>query len=330
MDLQGRIVNETARPVGEKVVGRPATIQEEFIAIVVRVSTEDQAREGYSLDVQRDRIEHFIAGKGWTMVDIYVDEGRSAHAVNGRPEYKRMMAEMDKWDVVVALYLSRFWRNTLKALEWFRTLQDNDRDFVAMDYGFDTTTAMGRFIFRLSSALAELESEQIGERVSASHDQIFKDNRDAWMSRPPYGYDMDTKDHRLVVNPKEAEAVRMAFNLALRFGLLDVALTLSKEGYRTKPTKRYPEGNPFHELTVHHILHNPAYCGYVYHKGVLKRNHHKPIIDDDLFNQVQQALISRRRGLHSKNHPPLVVGEKEIKVEKSKRQGRGAYYTPTE
>jgi site-specific DNA recombinase len=307
----------------EKNDGGSKTKEKKRVVGYVRVSTDEQAK-GFSLESQRARIENYVATKeDWTLVGFYVEDGASAYADKERPEFKRMMDDVDEWDMTIACYLNRFWRNTRKAMEWFDDLRARGKDFTAMDYGMDSSTAMGEFVLTFMSGLAKLESAQTSERVNASRKVKFEDDtKDSWATRPPYGYDM--VDGCLIVNEREAEGVRLAFRLAERYSLADTGIALGHRGYTTKA------GNHFGIKAVNHILHNPAYCGYVYREGLLRRNGHPAIVDDDLFNRVQVALHSRRKNPKMKSISPLVVGDKQIHVVRHLNQGSGSYYSLTD
>lgn len=271
---------------------------------------------------QRARIEGYCSAHGLELVDAYEDDGISAYQDVHRPEFERMKADMDAWDVCIATSLDRFWRNSLKAGQWIAELGHAKKDFVAIDNHFDTSTATGRFTVRIFMDLAELQSEQTSERVHASLDSKFDNDRFGWNTKAPYGYDLEGKrgTAHLVINPFESEGITMAFKLIRKHSLLDVALAMNRAGHKTK------RGNPFNERAVMHIVHNPVYAGYCYRNNVLRKNEHEHIIPDDLFNEVQVALIKRRRGRNPRTQAPLVVGDKVIRAERV--NANGGYYKP--
>lgn len=292
----------------------------------VRVSTEKQEKEGYSIEAQKQAIENYAKSQGWTIEKWYEDRGKSAYQNTQRRDgFKALYDDIDSWDIVIAKWLNRFFRRIRPALEFVEYLKQRDSKMVCVVDKIDMSSAMGQALMEIMLVFAKLESAQTSERIIDARKQKFNSmEKDAWATRPPYGYDMDKK--RLSINETEAEGVRLAFQLALRHTHLDIALGLNQAGYRTKPTRTSPEGKPFTQYSVSHLIHNPAYCGYVYRNGVLRRNHHPAVIEDDLFNQVQKACISRRRGKFSKDIPPLEVGQKEIHVIRKKQAG--AYYLP--
>ncbi|MCJ2556830.1 MAG: recombinase family protein [Candidatus Thermoplasmatota archaeon] len=292
----------------------------------IRVSIKRQADEGVSLQAQEKRIRAFAESKGYELVKIYEDKGKSAYANVKRDGYDGMMDAIDSWDMCVAYHLNRFWRNSRKALNWIHDLTKAEKDFATIEGDINTSTSMGRFAVKMMMLVAELESEQISERVHASFDHKFQNDRFGWNTKPPYGYDLEGKGQpgkaRLVINPSEAEGIRMAFKLIQKHSLLDVSLALNRAGHKTK------RGNAFNDRAVMHIVHNPVYAGYCYRAKELRRNEHEHIISDDDFNAVQVVLIKRRRGRNPSTQAPLVVGESLIHAERV--IANGGYYKPLE
>ena len=113
-------------------------------AIYTRVSTEDQAREGFSLDAQLDKLRSYCKARDWEIGGEYVDDGYSGRYIK-RPAYKRMMEEMDSWDLLLVLKMDRIHRNSKNFMLMMEDLKKNDKEFVSMTESLDTSTAMGRF-----------------------------------------------------------------------------------------------------------------------------------------------------------------------------------------
>ena len=132
-------------------------------ALYARVSTEDQANEGFSLDAQVKRLEAYCRVRGWEVAGVYRDEGFSGRNTD-RPEYKHMMADSDSWDTILVLKMDRIHRNSVNFALMMDDLRAKGKEFTSMQDKFDTTTAMGRFVMDIMQRIAQLESEQIGER----------------------------------------------------------------------------------------------------------------------------------------------------------------------
>ena len=133
-------------------------------ALYVRVSTDEQAAEGYSLDAQKNILEDHCLAEGLDIAGIYEDDGYSGRNAN-RPAYRRMMAEIDSWDVLVVLKMDRIHRNSRNFMTMMDELERHGKEFVSCYEALDTSNALGRFVVDMIQRMAQLESEQIGERT---------------------------------------------------------------------------------------------------------------------------------------------------------------------
>lgn len=285
----------------------------------VRVSTEEQAREGYSLDAQEARIRAYCAAKGWSLVRVYRDQGKSAYRTMKRPEYDALMAARDSWDVLVVWKLNRLHRRLPNLLKDVGTIDEAKKGFVSIDESFDTTTAMGTFVMQLLGALAQLESGQTAERVVFALDQKFKSGKPENFGRPAFGYSIPHPketggDGLLVVVPSEAEIVRRIFAAIIAGRTTrEIVRDLKASGFRGKL------GGQASEVEVVQIAHGPVYAGYVHRGGILRRNGHEAIVSDETFNRAQIALYRRTSRHH---RVPLIVGADEIVVTRTTPKGK--------
>ena len=255
-------------------------------ALYTRVSTEDQAKEGFSLEAQRRRINDFCAARGWTPADAYVDDGYSARSTR-RPAYERMMSERDRWDLLLVVKMDRIHRNAKNFMTMMEDLQAWGKEFASVQENFDTSTAMGRFVMDIIQRIAQLESEQIGERVYMGMEQKAKKGRGSLGSPHPYGYRI--VDGRYLVEPSGADAVRTIFRRYLAGEPLErIARSLDDAGV---PTKR---GGPWRKQTVAAILVNPLYAGDLEWDGNLVKGDHESIVDPDTFRATQDEALRRR------------------------------------
>ena len=133
-------------------------------ALYVRVSTDEQAAEGYSLDAQKSILEDHCLAEGLDIAGVYEDDGYSGRNTN-RPAYRRMMDEIDSWDVLVVLKMDRIHRNSRNFMSMMDELERNKKEFVSCYEALDTSNALGRFVVDMIQRMAQLESEQIGERT---------------------------------------------------------------------------------------------------------------------------------------------------------------------
>lgn len=276
----------------------------------VRVSTEDQAREGYSMAAQESSIRAYCKAKGWEIGRIYRDEGLSAYKDVKRPGYEKLMAEMNDWNVVVVWKLNRLHRTMKGFIRDSLKLQESNKDMASVTESIDTSTALGKLIYHFLGALSEFESDQTSERVMASFDEKFKSDPTAWFTRAPLGYTLTRREEggkkggRLIINEAEAKIVHRIFDMVIEgVPLQRMPRILKNGGIRGK------DGGKLEMVSLVHIIHNPVYGGYVYRNGVLRRNGHEAIIPIETFNQAQVALYSRTTRHH---RYPLILGAERI------------------
>src|SRR3972149_2008399 len=189
-------------------------------ALYTRVSTEDQAKEGFSLEAQIDRLRSYCQARGWTVYKEYVEDGYSGRDTK-RPAYQKLLGEINNWDVLLVLKMDRIHRNSRNFMEMMDELRRHNKEFVGMTESLDTSTAMGRFVVDIIQRIAQLESEQIGERVYAGMQQKASTplERLAPEKSPylgfnhPFGYDY--KDNKLLLNREEKGIVKTIYSMYL-------------------------------------------------------------------------------------------------------------------
>jgi len=255
------------------------------VAVYTRVSTEDQAKEGFSLEAQRERLEAYCKARDWSIATKYVDDGHSGRDVK-RPAYQKMMAERDTWDTLLFIKMDRIHRNSRNFMEMMENLQVWGKNFVSATESFDTSTAMGRFVMDIIQRIAQLESEQIGERVYMGMSQKARTGPGILGFSVPFGYSVE--GGRLVAQPDEGAVVREVFERCLSGETTErIADALNARGVRAK------RGGRWTHARVLYILHNPLYAGYLRWDGITRPADHTAIIGRDVFNRAQRALQSR-------------------------------------
>ncbi|MCD6512442.1 MAG: recombinase family protein [Thermoplasmata archaeon] len=250
------------------------------VAIYARVSTEDQAKEGFSLAAQLEKLRSYCKARDWKIAAEYVDDGYSGRNTN-RPAYKKMMEEIDSWDILLVMKMDRIHRNSKNFMLMMEELRKKGKEFVSMTESLDTSTAMGRFVMDIIQRIAQLESEQIGERVYIGMRQKAKQGKGILGSPPPYGYTY--RDGKLAVVDGEARVVKKMFEMYLDgHSLKEIEEWLNKNGIKTK------KGGRWGKKTVARILSNPIYCGYIEWEEIIFRGGHRAIVSVDMFNEVQR------------------------------------------
>jgi DNA invertase Pin-like site-specific DNA recombinase len=255
------------------------------VAIYTRVSTEDQAKEGFSLDAQLDKLQSYCKARDWIVAGEYVDDGYSGRNVK-RPAYFRMMQEIEKWNILLVIKMDRIHRNSKNFMTMMEYLKQMNKEFVSMSESLDTSTAMGRFVMDIIQRIAQLESEQIGERVYIGMEQKARTEGGVLGFNIPYGYDY--LEGKLLVNEDEARIIKSIYSKYIEgksMGEIAKMLNSTKT-----PTKK---GGLWAKKTISTILKNPIYCGYLHWKQYVYKNNHEAIILKDDFNQIQKLIENR-------------------------------------
>ena len=232
-------------------------------ALYIRVSTQLQADEGFSLEAQEERLKAFCVAQGWNVClgHIYVDAGVSGKSVD-RPQMQAMLqaAQAGQVQRIVAMKLDRIARNVREFLATVDQLKAWQCDLVLVKESFDTSTPQGRFALTMFAAMAELEASTITERVMSGKAQ--KATQGGFNGAPEaYGYAYS--NGLFTVNKAEAHWVSEIFKLFLAGKSLNaIAKVLNEAG---APTKR---GGQWFAMTVRQTLTNGVYAGVAQWAGV--------------------------------------------------------------
>ena len=272
-------------------------------ALYIRVSTLEQAQEGYSVGEQRERLIAYCKAQDWLIADIYVDGGYTGSNLN-RPGIQKLMSETEKFDVVLVYKLdrlSRSQRDTLYLIE--EIFRPNKVDFVSMQESFDTSSPFGKAMIGLLAVFAQLEREQIKERTWMGRVARAKTGLHHGGGNIPIGYDYE--DGKLIVNPYEAEQVRKIYEWYLSGASLK-AITdkLQDAGY----TNKYSSYNSW--SSVRNILENETYIGCLHFGDVVVDHAHEAIITEEQFNAAQILRGKRREqfGSHAFQSKHVLTG----------------------
>jgi site-specific DNA recombinase len=229
----------------------------ERVALYVRVSTEEQANEGVSIDAQLAALRASARLNNWLVADEYVDAGYTGG--NGeRPALQRLLldAKAHKFNVVAVARLDRFYRNLRLLLNTIHEFDELGINFIATQENLNTSTTMGRFSLQIMGVIAEWERGRISERIRDAQTQLVKSGY--WKSgKTPYGYLWLAKERRWEVVEDEAQVVRYIYRLYTgeKLGIEKIVLRLNSEGYRTRRNMLWKYS------TVHAILTHPTYQG---------------------------------------------------------------------
>ena len=276
-------------------------------AIYTRKSSEEGLELEYnSLDAQRESAEAFIASQkaeGWTVLPQRYDDGGFSGGSMERPALDRMLRDIDAGliDCVVVYKVDRLSRSLMDFSRILEAFEKHSVSFVSVTQQFNTTHSMGRLTLNILLSFAQFEREIIGERI---RDKIAAQKRKGkWAGGVPIlGYDVDRSgpSPKLAINAREATRVRAIFRMYLDMGsLLPVVKELRQRAWPNKQrvTKKGKAlgGRPFDKATLHALLKNPILTGKIPHKDELYEGEHAAIIEQDLFERVQEHLSHNGR-----------------------------------
>ncbi len=258
------------------------------VATYTRVSTLEQAEEGYSIQEQQDKLEKYCELKDWTITHRYSDPGFSGSNIR-RPGIRELIAAAKQGDFdLVLVYkldrLSRSQKDTLYLIE--DVFQANQVDFVSLSENFDTSTPFGKAMIGILSVFAQLEREQIKERMTMGKIGRAKSGKAMGWSNVPFGYNLVGDVYE--IDEFQATIVKRIFSEYLSGDSpVTIAKRLNDEGHLGKGTR-------WSWKTVRDVLMNIVYTGYISFKGELYPGMHKPIIDMETYKNAQTQLEIRR------------------------------------
>ena len=306
-------------------------------AIYTRKSSEEGLDQDFnSLHAQREACEAYIASQkheGWHIVKTHYDDGGFSGGNIERPALKQLLEDIDagKVNAVVVYKVDRLTRSLTDFAKIIERFDKHTVSFVSITQQFNTTSSMGRLTLNVLLSFAQFEREVTSERI---RDKIAASKKKGmWMGGfVPLGYDL--KDRKLLINTSEAKNVQYIYRHYLERGCVRLLKEdLDKKGIYSK-VRGQKGGCSFARGMLYKILSNPIYIGQIRHKGTCHQGQHKAIIDQELWEQVQQHMTvkSVEHKTHNTVSCPLtdklfdVSGERLISVHVNKKKRRYRYY----
>ena len=255
------------------------------VALYMRVSTQEQAENGNSLEFQKEKLEAYCKIHEYKIVGEYVDAGISGAKFN-RPALDRLKNDVDKIDIVLIYKLDRLSRSikdTMLLIEDF--FKPNKIDLISLSENFDTTQAIGMATVGMLSTFAQLERDTIKQRMVAGKVQSVKNGN--YINHAPFGY--VRKDGKLIKDEKTRECVEFIFEKLL-------------DGYSTTQIAKLLELNNYsslrkglwHYATINRIGKTPVYAGHTILMNTMVKNTHEGYITDEEQNKIIELLKSRK------------------------------------
>ena len=252
--------------------------------VYIRVSTEDQAREGFSLGEQKEKLLDLCRFKELEVYKVYEDAGVSAKDMEHRPQFQAMLQDMKegKINYIVAYKLDRITRSVrdleelILELEQYNCFLLCDRDDV------NTSTANGKFFVRMLTVLSQLEIEIVSERTKFGLNGAIKSGHIP--GQRPFGY-TKSEDKKMVIDNATRPYVEKIFDMYLEGKSFQQIANYFKEN------SIYPNKN-WKDTTIQKIIDNKIYMGdYEQFKRIGKKENKEPIV----YMTVVEPIISRTK-----------------------------------
>ncbi len=269
--------------------------------IYIRVSTSMQV-DGFSLEAQKEKLLRYAEYQNMIVAGIYSDEGCSGKNIGGRPEFQRMLADIESGKdgvaYVLVFKLSRFGRNAADVLSSLQIMQDYGANLICVEDGIDSSKDSGKLMISVLSAVAEIERENILVQTMEGRKQKAREGK--WNGGfAPYGYYLENGE--LKIAEDEAEAIRVIYDkfIHTNMGANGIAKYLNQHGYEKKQ-RQNGTLSTFSAHFVKLVLDNPVYCGKLAYgrrkteKVNGARNEYHIVKQDEypIYDGVHDAIIS--------------------------------------
>lgn len=274
----------------------PTEVYGDIVDLYVRVSSNEQATEGYSIGEQESRLRTYCEAMRWTINKVHIDPGYSGGNTD-RPALKELIKDVESGQInrVVVYKLDRLSRSQLDTLYLIdKVFLANNVDFVSMNENFDTGTPFGRAMIGLLAVFAQLEREQIKERTTMGKEARAKEGKWGGGSSEPIGYDYNIATGELEVNEYEKLQILEAVDLFFKgTPLRTICNTFTEKGYTYRGRSGKP--NRWDPKRLKYVFANKIYLGYIRHHDEWFKGSHPPILDEETHNKLVKMLEDRTK-----------------------------------
>jgi site-specific DNA recombinase len=267
-------------------------------AVYIRVSTEEQANEGFSIESQKHTIEEYADKHGMEIVDFYIDKGKSGSSIKKRTELQRLLKDSTakKFSNVLIAKVDRLSRNSKDSAWLLQHFDDYEIKLISLKENIDLSSTSGRTMYQIVSTFAEFERNKLIENVKTGMKE--KAEEGFFLGGVILGY--DSIDKSLVINKEESTIVRFIFYLnAAGWRKIDIAHFLNLNGFKTK------RNNAFKLASITSILKNRMYIGELNYqfKDIKITNYleNLPIIENRFFNLCQNLFDTQTSNFSDSN-----------------------------
>ena len=265
----------------ENLPGKPLRV-----ALYVRVSGQEQAIKGLSLEAQQEDLEEYCRAQGWVVAGVYIDAAKTARKRLGkRTNFLRMLEDVkrDMVDLILFTRLDRWFRSVADYYKVMEVLEAHNCGWKTTQEQYDTSTAGGRLYINLRLSIAQNEADLCGERIGVVFDSKIKHGT-AVSGSCPFGYRVN-EEKRLEIVPEQAAIIQDAFQ--------HFKATVSQRG--TVKYIRETYGVNWHALTFRRILRDRLYTGYYERNGRVNEKFCPAIITQELFDSVQRLTANNAK-----------------------------------
>lgn len=258
-------------------------------ALYIRVSTDFQKEEGYSIEFQEEKLRAYCKATDFNVGDVFIDPAYSGSNTD-RPALQSLIERINDFDAVIVYKLDRLSRSQKDTLYLIEDVFiPNNVAFISISESFDTSTPFGRAMIGILSVFAQLERENIKERMLSGRIQRAKEGLHNGQANTPIGYRY--VDGKLIVDEYERQQILDVCDLYLKgLGAAAIIEEMKKRGYRTN------YGLWKNRATVNTVLFNPVYRGKVTFKGEEYKGQHERIISDEMYVKLLEQKALRAKG----------------------------------
>jgi len=252
---------------------RKDSLKKPKVAIYIRVSTEEQAREGFSLSAQESALKDYVGMIGYDIYKVYRDEGISAKDMKHRPALQQLLkdAERKMFRAICVYKLDRFSRSLKDLILTIELLKNLNIDFISLQDKIETASASGKLMFHIISSFAEFERDIISERTKFGMSEKAKEG--GIVTKAAYGY--KNLDGKIILDPDKKDRLVKIFetylNTTTSLGKLAKSYDLTAKGLIS-------------------ILRNRIYIGELRFNKKYTKAQHEQLLSKELFDNVQSKL----------------------------------------
>ena len=310
-------MNTKPRP-GQAVEGVRYCIRYLRVSTVRQTHTDaDILEDGNSIDTQRKTCMANEKRLGLICIAEYIEPGTSAQSIKKRKEFKKVLKRLneDRDAQVLSIYMrSRAFRDYIEAGQTERELEAIGVKMVSAkeEFGDDLN---GQFMKAMTDVMNWYEAKRNGVDIKEKMANKVKNGGTPSLTRLGYRnvtIEQDFKHINTVrIDEERQPQVLQAFQLmaTARYTLETLQEELTAAGFRTRPTKRYPNGNPIGLETLRKMLRSRYYIGWVEVDGIEYKGRHETFISEDLFERVQRVLDSHQgAGVRERKHLHYLKG----------------------